>query len=125
MNLELTGKLIQVMPEVTGTGKNGAWVKQEFIVETTDSQFPRKVCFSLWGEKAQSLQSIEQGSMVKVSFNLESREYNNRWYTDARAWRLEQAGEQGVSANVSSPPQHSMADAPDTSTEEGKDDLPF
>jgi len=121
MSLELTGKLIQVMPEVTGNGKNGAWVKQEFIVETSDSQYPRKICFSLWGDKVQTLKSTDPGTLVKVSFNLESREYNNRWYTDARAWRLEVVGS-ATSDDVSAPsPEHSLADAPD----DGKDDLPF
>ncbi len=121
MNLELTAKLIQVMPEVTGSGRNGEWKKREFVVETTDDQYPRKVCFSVWGDRTQSLESFQPGTMLKVSFNIESREYNDRWYTDARAWRVESA-DQGAQSTPEggSTPAHTAADAP-----ESKDDLPF
>jgi hypothetical protein len=47
---ELTGKVLQVLPEQTGTGRNGQWSRQDFIVETQE-QFPKKVCFSAWGDK--------------------------------------------------------------------------
>jgi hypothetical protein len=123
MNLELTGRLTQLMDEVSGTGRNGNWVKREFVVETTDDQYPRKICFSLWGDKTEALKSLEPGAMLKVHFNLESREYNNRWYTDARAWRLEPL-EQGAGATETEAsggaPAHTEADMP-----ESKDDLPF
>ena len=54
MALELTGTLIKILPEVTGAGKNGSWVKQEFVLETAD-QYPKKVCLSLWGDKVSDL----------------------------------------------------------------------
>ncbi|GAA4450558.1 DUF3127 domain-containing protein [Nibrella saemangeumensis] len=88
MALELTGKLVKVMPEVTGQGKNGAWNKQEFVIETID-QFPKKVCMTAWGEKANDLKQFTNGDTLKVTVNIESREYNDRWYTDVRAWRIE------------------------------------
>ncbi|CCH01212.1 hypothetical protein FAES_3203 [Fibrella aestuarina BUZ 2] len=90
MALELVGKLVKTMPEVTGQGKNGAWQKQEFVIETFD-QFPKKVCLSLWGDKVNDLKQYAPGDSLKVSLNLESREYNDRWYTEARAWRIEAA----------------------------------
>ncbi|CCH53544.1 hypothetical protein BN8_02647 [Fibrisoma limi BUZ 3] len=89
MALELTGKLIKVLPEVTGQGKNGAWNKQEFVIETNDPQFPKKVCMTAWGDKANDLKQFAQGDTLKATFSLESREYNERWYTEARAYRIE------------------------------------
>ncbi len=92
MALDVTGTLIKVLPEVTGAGKNGTnWLKQEFILETED-QFPKKVCISLWGDKLNELKKYALGDKITASLNLESREYNERWYTEARAWRLELAG---------------------------------
>lgn len=90
-NLEITGKLVKLLPQVTGQGKNGQWTKQEFVIETTTEQYPKKVCMSAWGEKADALRNVKVGDEVKVSFNIESREYNERWYTDVRAWRIERA----------------------------------
>lgn len=118
--MELTGKLLQVLQLQTGQGKNGPWQKQEFVVETAD-QFPKKVCFSLWGEKINDLKNFNPGSTIKVNFSLESREYNNRWYTDARAYRIESASTQVEGSPDSVPPP--LVDPIDLSPKD--DDLPF
>jgi hypothetical protein len=99
MALELIGKLIKVLPEVTGQGKNGAWNKQEFVIETLDSQYPKKVCLTAWGDKANDLKQFADGDTLKATFSAESREYNDRWYTELRAFRIEVAeGDSGYSA---------------------------
>jgi hypothetical protein len=96
MALEVSGKLVKVMTQVTGEGAKGPWVKQEFVIETFD-QYPKKVCCSVWGEKVDQLRRFQPGDDIKVSFNLESREYNERWFTEVRVWKLDQAG--AISAN--------------------------
>jgi hypothetical protein len=83
MALELSGRVLQVLSEQTGTGKNGQWSKQDFVIET-EEQYPRKVCFSAWGEKISMIKSLKKDTVVKVSFNVESREFNGKWYTDLR-----------------------------------------
>src|SRR5438094_43962 len=89
--MEIKGKVINKMPEVTGQGKNGPWKRQEFVIEIQEGQFPRKVCISTWNDKA-DLKNINTNDVVNVSFDLESREYNGRWYTDVKAWKVEKAG---------------------------------
>ena len=89
MALELVGKLIKVLPEVTGQGKNGPWSKQEFVIETLDSQYPKRVCMTAWGEKVNDLKQFADGDTLKATFSAESREYNDRWYTELRAFRIE------------------------------------
>ena len=128
MALEINGKLVKVLPEQTGTGKAGPWTKQEFIIETQD-QYPRKVCFSSWNEKTGILKKLNEGDMLKVSFNAESRDYNGRWYTDLRAWKVElQSSELGHTA----PPRSERTTTIDgagtdagTETAADADDLPF
>lgn len=106
-NLELEGRLIQKMPVQSGRSARGEWAKQEFIIEYQEGQFPTKVVMSVWGQdKVAELAKINDGSQVKVGFNLSSREYNGRWYTDIRAWRISPAGQsapaggQGYSAGT-------------------------
>jgi hypothetical protein len=103
MALELSGKLSQFLPEVSGTGKNGTpWTKREFVIETIDS-FPKKICISAWGDKTAELTGIGVGEMIKVSFDASSREYNGKWYTELRAWKIEKMGassNQGASQNA-------------------------
>lgn len=90
MAIEISGRVVNVLAPVTGQSKsgNGEWKKQEFVIET-QSQYPKKVLFSLWGDKTEQINGLQAGDDVKVSFDPESREYNGRWYTDLRAWRVE------------------------------------
>jgi len=85
--MQLTAKLTQLLPIQTGTGKNGEWKKQDIIVET-EGQFPKKICVSVWGDKINESQ-LQIGKELKIDFDIESREYNNKWYTDIKAWKIE------------------------------------
>jgi len=117
-NMELKGKIIQLLPLQTGMGKKGPWKKQEFIVET-QSQYPKKVCLSVWGDKVDQF-SLSVGQFVNASVELESREYNGRWYTEARAWKLEKTGSGAIDAPPPSMEEPFTADSNNTA-----DDLPF
>src|SRR5690349_19202016 len=88
--MQLSAKLIQLLPLQSGTGKNGQWRKQDVIVET-DGQYPKKVCISIWGDKINEDQ-LKVGNRLKIDFDVESREYNGRWYTDVKAWKIEVEG---------------------------------
>ncbi len=140
MALELVGKLIKVLPEVTGQSQKGPWNKQEFVLETLDSQYPKKVCLTAWGEKANDLKQFATGDTLKATFSAESREYNDRWYTELRAFRIEVAeGDSGApatggySAPASRPAQQARPAAQsqpagtpfNTSFDEDSNDLPF
>jgi hypothetical protein len=126
--MEITGKLIEKLPQQSGQGKNGTWVKQEFILETQD-QFPKKVCIALWGDKVRDIDSITIGETLKASINVESREFNSKWYTDVKAWKIDKVGTSGTSAPTNAPPMPSSDDLPSFIPEEGDgdgmDDLPF
>lgn len=87
--MNLIAKLIQLLPLQSGESKNGTWRKQDIIVET-DGQYPKKICLSVWGDKINEAQ-LQIGNMLTISCEIESREYNNKWYTDVKAWKIENA----------------------------------
>lgn len=118
--MEIKGKLIKLLDEQRGEGKNGTWRKQEFIVEVP-GQYPKKVCFSLWGDKGDQLNG-KNNQDVTVFFDLESREYNSRWYTEAKAWKVEAAGGSGKNYEEEIP--HDV-DVVDENQDVGDDELPF
>ena len=129
MALELEGRIAQKMNVQSGTTARGAWSKQEFILEYQEGSFPTKVVMHVWGEdKVRELEKYQVNDKVKVSFNLGSREYNGRWYTDVRAWRIEPAQAGAAPAQPSyqapMPPAAPMPTADDMS-EPADDDLPF
>ena len=84
--MQLTAKLTPLLPVQTGAGKNGEWKKQDIIVET-DGQYPKKVCISIWGDKIKDGQ-LQIGNLLQIDFDIESREYNERWYTELKAWKI-------------------------------------
>jgi hypothetical protein len=123
--MELTAKLIQLLPLQTGQGKNGEWRKQDIIVET-DGQYPKKVCISVWGDKIDENQ-LRIGNQLNISFDVESREYNGRWYTDCKAWKIAAAGgqNQGGDSSGYDNMQEPYPSYTQSSTPEDNDDLPF
>jgi len=86
VTLEISGKIIEILELKSGKSANGEWRKQEYVLET-EAQYPKKVCFMAWGDKIDQF-NIQQGETVAVSIDLESREYNGRWYTDVKAWKV-------------------------------------
>ena len=140
--MEIIGKLLMKLPLQSGIGRTGnSWQKQEFVIETIE-QYPKKVCANLWGDKLDMLDTVNIGDTVKVSFSIESREFNGKWYTDIKAWKIEPATDAPAQATLAAatpayqpaaagpapaadtlPPMAS--DDMDTFTDNGGDDLPF
>ena len=137
MALELEGRIARKLGVQSGTSARGAWSKQEFVFEYQEGNFPTQVCMNVWGEdKVKDLEKYQVGDKVKVSFNLSSREYNGRWYTDVRVWRIEPAQAAGgydyaqSAASYSAPtgaPMPPAAPMPtaDDMSEPDDSDLPF
>ncbi|HBH24569.1 MAG TPA: hypothetical protein DDY13_14250 [Cytophagales bacterium] len=123
--MEISGKIVQLLPLAEGQGKNGPWKKQEYIVETP-GQYPKKVCIAVWGDKIDQF-GLSEGEEVTFSVNVESREYNGRWYTDVKAWKVDKNG--GGAVADAPPPSQGQSDLPPEfdilEDESGDDDLPF
>jgi hypothetical protein len=118
-SLTIKGVVIHILEEESGTSKAGKeWKKKDFVIETTEDQYPKKVAFTLFGDKINLLSSITQGQLVDVSFNLESREYNGKWFHNVNAWKIE-AGEVQQQEPVQNIPPEPTTLTPD------QDDLPF
>jgi hypothetical protein len=118
--MEIIGKVVSILPLESGQGKNGEWKKQQFVIEIESGQFPKKVCAQLWGDKIAQAGLVE-GETVKVFFDLESREFNGRWYTDVKAWRVEKSGGATATPGVPAEEAYNPPLEPGSPT----DDLPF
>jgi hypothetical protein len=89
--MEISGKIIQVLPLQEGVSKNSGnpWKVQSYVLETQE-QYPRKVYFEIFGEDRIKNNQCNIDDIVTVSFDIESREFNGRWYTSIRAWKVQQ-----------------------------------
>ena len=125
--MEFTGKIIAVLPERKGVSRNGnEWCAQEYVIESHE-QYPKKMCFEVFGQEKISSFNIQIGEEYKVSFDINARQWNDRWINSIRAWKVERATS-NASADAVAPapfiapePSPVQFDATPSST----DDLPF
>lgn len=122
MDIQLQGKVVQILDEQSGEGKNGSWRKRNFILEIP-GKYPKKVCITQWGDNIDQ-QAVQIGMDITVSVDIQSREYNGNWYTDIKAWRVEQGtGEQN--APEIPPPSTESFEIDSQAFNAIDDDLPF
>jgi len=123
MSMQVKGTLLQILKLESGVSKAGKeWKKQDFVIETNE-QFPKKVCFTLFGDKISLIDGITEGTEIEVFFSLESRDFNGKWYHNINAWKIENAG--AVSSAKNFPPEFSAADIPPEPGDDSGNDLPF
>ena len=116
--MEFTGKIIAILPPRGGVSKTSGneWKSQEFVIENHD-QYPRKMCFDVFGADKIEQFNIQMGEELTVSFDVDARQWNDRWFNSIRAWKVERVGAPVPPPAPSATPDFTMGDA--------KDDLPF
>ena len=116
--MEISGKIIQVLPEQGGVSKTSGkeWKMQSYVLETQE-QYPRKVHFEVFGEDRIKANPCQLDDIVTVSFDIESREFNGRWYTSIRAWKIQQGVVTAEAAAPSAVPAAQPVAAPQANVE--------
>lgn len=135
MSFTVKGKLEKILDEVTGTSTRGEWKKREFVITTQDEQYAKTICFTLFNDKVSLIEGFQPGTELEVAFNLESREYQGRYFHNVNAWRIQPAMAAAPGAPQGTVPQFdpNAYAAPATSNDNANaggadaddDDLPF
>nr|UWI14119.1 MAG: single-stranded DNA binding protein [Bacteriophage sp.] len=85
--MDITGKIISVLPTRSGTSAKGTqWSSQTSVIETHE-QYPKKVAFDVLGEKITEF-NLQVGEEVTVSFDINAREFNGKWFNSVNAWHV-------------------------------------
>ena len=125
--MELSGKIIAVLEARGGISKSGNnWKSQEYVIETHD-QYPRKMCFTVFGEDKINNFRIQAGEELTVSFDIDAHEWQGRWFNDIRAWKVDRVNatpEAQMPSQAAPFPPMNAAPA-DFSASNDNDDLPF
>ena len=123
--MEFEGVVYRILPPTSGTSARGEWKRQDVVFELPQ-EFSRKICVTFFN-KDHEVSQLREGKVYMVSVNVESREFNGRWYTDVRAWRVQPKQEETPEAApipdmppLTEEPQYTSA-----STVAEVDDLPF
>ena len=93
--LNIKGTLTKKFEVETIEGKEGKiWRKKNFIIDT-GSQFNSEICFQLFGEeKVKILDEFQINDNIEVFFNLYSKKFNNRYFHNIDAWKIEKNSEE-------------------------------
>ena len=132
--MELQGKVIAVLPEKSGVSARGEWKAQSFVIETHE-QYPKKLCFDVFGADRLAQFNIQSGEELLVSFDIDAHEYQGRWYNSIRAFDVRLVDPATVGAQPGVVPGSAFGPAPEApaqpaaqpaaAAEDKVDDLPF
>ena len=126
--MEFRGKIIEILPLKSGKSKTtgNEWKAQEYVIEDSNSgQYPRRMCFEVFGADRIAQFNIQKDEELTVSFDIDARQWQDRWFNSIRAWKVER--------NAAAPTQYTNAPVPppamdpttDIINDDIKDDLPF
>ena len=95
MSFEIGGKIIAVLDKRNGisASTNTPWSVQQYVIETHE-QYPKKLCFDVFGEDKINQFNIQIGEELTVYLDINAREYQGRWYNSFRAWKVERTTSQ-------------------------------
>jgi len=86
--MEVQGVLKQILKTESGTSKSGkTWQKQTIIIETADA-YPKQIAVEVSEKALSRLQDYSEGMTITCSINIESREYNGKWFTSVKCWKI-------------------------------------
>ena len=126
--MELIGKAIAALQVKSGVSQRTGeqWQSREYVIETQE-QYPKKICFEVFGIDKLKEFNIRNNDLIKVNFDITAREYNGKWYNYIRAWKVEHVNPDGGTANQVSAPAPQAPETPVASptTQASDDDLPF
>lgn len=103
--MEIQGKITAILAERTGVSARGEWKSQEFVI-TTQEQYPRKICFQVFGADKIASFALQVGQTVNVGFDISAREYQGRYYNQLNAWKVDHLDAQ---QQQTAPPQQQQA----------------
>lgn len=101
--MEFEGKVLEILPPVSGQSARGTWERQTVIFEQPNKQYGKELAVTFMN-KSQDVASLRVGESYMVSFDIESRNYQGRWYTDVRAWRVQPMQQAAVPPMPDMPP---------------------
>lgn len=129
--MKVTGIIIAVLPETSGVSKSGKnWRKKEAVIQYEAGQYPKSIVFQMMGDTIDKL-NIQQGAEYELELDFEARQWNNRYFLQASAWKATPT-QQPQTATANDPyaamgmqPREPQAQTAPAEDMEGDSGLPF
>ncbi len=123
--MDFEGKVLEILPPVSGQSARGTWERQTVVFEQPNKQYGKELAVTFMN-KGQEVANLRVGESYIVSFDIESRNYQGRWYTDVRAWRVQPVQAAQAAAPATNMPPFVEEPQPSYAAGAGVvDDMPF
>ena len=132
--MEFQGKIIEVLPVRSGVSKSSGseWKVQQYVIES-HGEYPRKMCFEVFGADRISQFNIQAGEELTVSFDIDARQWQDKWFNSVRAWKVDRTPAAAAPSAAAPQPQQQTPFPPapeadpfaSAAAASGSDDLPF
>ncbi len=116
--MQIKGKVVKVLPLLSGISGSGKdWQKQDFVIQEIEGNYPKTICLTGFGDIVNKVKNLQVKQVITAHINIESREYNSKWYTNVSVWKIDFEG-----ITNSAPAEVSTQSA---KVEEDSENLPF
>lgn len=126
--MEITGILVKKLSEREGVSKStgNPWKTAEFLFEVP-GQYPRHIAFSLRDGQTGRIATFDAmvGKTVIVSFGIDAREHEGRWYNEVGAYGVREYVATATTAQQAQPATPATPAPPEVQPAEQKENLPF
>ena len=124
MSFEVVGKLFK---KFNTENKTETFRAREFVIEVPDGNYPQMIKFQLVQDRCDILDAFPEGEDIKVYFDLRGREWNEKFFTNLNAWRIEKVSNETAQAPPAPAEEAPFPDASEEPTQQviEEDDLPF
>jgi hypothetical protein len=90
--MQIKGKVIVVSPLETGHSNGKDWEKQNIVIEEIEGSYPKKIALQSFGKIVDTTKNLKIGQIITAHINIDSREYNSKWYTNVGVWKIDYEG---------------------------------
>lgn len=96
MDVTIKGIITAILPEQSGVSQKtgNAWRRAQYILEHEHGQYPRSIVFDVMGDDKINQMAIRQGEELVIHLNIDTREFNGRYFNNVECWKVERAGQQ-------------------------------
>jgi hypothetical protein len=95
--MEVQVKITEILEPQSFLGKDGVTTYTRYsFVGTTFGDYPRTIYFQTLGQDKYQQMNIQLGGIYTISFDIESRKYNDKYFTSINAWKAVRETEQTV-----------------------------
>jgi len=85
--MTITGTIKKIKPVESGVSNGNTW-KNQLVIIDQGGEYPKDLAFKINPDKI-DINQFAEGESITAHIEVQSREYNDRFYTDVKAFKVQ------------------------------------